>query len=158
MMDNQLQAFVYQSRAFLNDVFFPKLKNAVDQLSDEDLWWRPNEVSNSIGNLILHLSGNLRMWIVAALGGVAIHRDREAEFKERQRIPKAELLSTLQQALQETNQVLAGIQEDVLLRKYKISRYDITGTWAIYHVVEHFSYHLGQILYIFKLRTGRAPQ
>src|SRR5919201_86015 len=88
-----MQEFIEASRVFLRDDFLPKLKYCVEDLSESDVWWRPNEQSNSVGNLVLHLCGNLRQWIVSSIGGVQFDRDRDAEFAERRPRPKAELIA-----------------------------------------------------------------
>jgi uncharacterized damage-inducible protein DinB len=150
--------FIEASRLFLRDDYVPKLLHCVEQLSEEDLWWRPNEVSNSAGNLILHLCGNLRQWIVSSVGGVQFTRNRAAEFAERGPIPKATLVAHLRQVVQEVDDVLSRVTDAQLLTHLKIQKYDVTTMQAIYHVIEHFSYHLGQILYIYKLRTGTDPR
>ena len=124
-------------------------------MSEDDIWWRPNEV---FGNLILHLCGNLRQWIVSSLGGVEFKRDRDFEFATRGPVPRAKLIADLKQVLQEVDDVFAALKTDQLLTQYKIQKFETTGLQAVYHVVEHFSYHLGQILYIYKLRTGSDPR
>lgn len=152
------EEFIEASRVFLREDYLPKLVYCIEQLSDVDLWWRPNEVSNSIGNLILHLCGNLRQWIVSSIGGVEFKRDRDGEFATRGPVPKAELMINLTQTLFEVDRVLKGLESRRLLERLKIQTYDVSTLQAVYHVVEHFGYHLGQILYIYKLRTGIDPR
>src|SRR6185312_10301828 len=77
------QAFLDHSRQFLLRDFLPKIAACANKLSDDDIWWRPNDTSNSIGNLLLHLSGNVRQWIVSGVGGAPDARDRPREFAER---------------------------------------------------------------------------
>src|SRR5688500_417184 len=89
--------FIDQARTFLSDDYLPKLERCLEQLTDEQIWWRANEKSNSIGNLLLHLSGNARQWIVSGLGGAADARVRSQEFAERRLIPRPELLTILRQ-------------------------------------------------------------
>jgi len=122
-------------------------------MSDEDIWWRPNQQSNSVGNLVLHLCGNLKQWIVGSIGGRSVVRDRDAEFARRVPVPKGELISQIRSAVSEVDEVLAALPEQRLLQHCSIQTYHTSALQAVYHVVEHFSYHLGQILYIFKLRT-----
>jgi len=150
--------FIEASRVFLRDDYLPKLLHCVEQLPEEALWWRPNDVSNSIGNLILHLCGNLRQWIVSSIGGVEFKRDREAEFAARGPVPRAELIGNLKRVVSEVDGVLEGLESRRLLERVKIQKYDVSKLQAVYHVVEHFGYHLGQILYIYKLRTGIDPK
>jgi uncharacterized damage-inducible protein DinB len=153
----EAQEFIEASRFFLKEDFLPKLIHCVESMSDDDVWWRPNEQSNSVGNLMLHLCGNLRQWIVSSIGGTTIQRDRDAEFKTRDRLPKAELIGKLRAAVDDVDGVLATLPARSLLQRHTIQKYNVSGLNAIYHVVEHFSYHLGQILYIYKLRTGSDP-
>ena len=151
--------FIEASRVFLRDDYLPKVLHCVGQMSDADLWWRPNDASNSVGNLILHLCGNLRQWIVSSIGGVDFKRDRNAEFAARGPIPKTELVANLQQAVREVDGVLAKLEAERLLQRLKIQTYDDVSTLqVVYHVVEHFSYHLGQILYVYKMKTGTDPR
>jgi uncharacterized damage-inducible protein DinB len=149
--------FIEASRVFLREDYLPKLLHCMDQMSDDDLWWRPNEVSNSVGNLVLHLCGNLRQWIVASIGGVEFKRDRDGEFAARGPVPKAELIANLKRVIEEVDGVLAGLETGKLLQRIAVQKYDVSLMQAVYHVVEHFGYHLGQILYVYKMRTGRDP-
>ena len=81
-MADVAHAFIAQSRRFLSDDYLPKIERCLEQLSDEQVWWRANDKSNSIGNLILHISGNARQWIVSGLGGEQDNRRRDDEFAE----------------------------------------------------------------------------
>ena len=129
---------------------WPRLKGCVDSLNDEQVWWRPNEASNSIGNLLLHLNGNVRQWVVSSFRGSDAGRDRPAEFRAREGASAAELLRALETTLQEVAEVLSTVTEADLLRTFDIQGYTATGLEAIYHVVEHFAMHYGQIVYITK--------
>ena len=149
--------FIDASRTFLREDYLPKLLHCVDRMSDEDLWWRPNDVSNSAGNLILHVCGNVRQWIVSSIGGARIQRDRDSEFTTRGPIARTELLTNLKQAIDEVDAVLAQLDSSRLLNRVPIQKYNVSTLQAVYHVVEHFSYHLGQILYIYKMRSGADP-
>lgn len=149
------KAFLEESRRYLVREYAVKIRLSLEQLSDEDLWWRPNEQSNGIGNLLLHLAGNIRQWIVSGVGGAQDTRHRQAEFDERGPLPRAEVLRRFESALGDTDRVLAGLDPVVLTQDRKIQGRDTNVLGAIYHVVEHFGMHTGQILYITKLRTGR---
>jgi len=135
--------------------YFPRIQQCLETLSEEDVWWRAHETDNSIGNLILHLTGNVRQWIVAGLGGSPDKRDRPAEFSERGHIPKNLLLKRFEAALNEADSVLEKFDVSRLLEVRHIQKYDTTCLDAISHVVEHVSQHMGQIIYITKLRTGK---
>ena len=149
--------FIDASCVFLKDDFLPKLLHCLNAMSDDQIWWRPNEQSNSVGNLILHLCGNMSQWIVNSMGGGQFERNRDAEFSERKPVPKAELIARIDAVVNEVDKVLERVSPDGLLERFPVQVYTTSRLQAIYHVVEHFSYHLGQILYIYKLRTGRDP-
>ena len=148
------QEFIEASRVFLKQDFLRKLKHCVERMSEEDVWWRPNEQSNSVGNLILHLCGNMKEWIVKSISGEEFERHRDAEFAERRPRPKAELIANIEAAVGEVDRVLEQIPPTRLFERIPVQVYKSSRLQVIYHVVEHFSYHLGQILYIYKLRTG----
>lgn len=93
------QVFIARCRHHFAEDFLPKIERCLELLSDEQIWWRANPQSNSIGNLLLHLSGNVRQWIVSGIGGVIDARDRDAEFAARAIIPRDELLARLKQTL-----------------------------------------------------------
>lgn len=124
---------------------------SLQQLSDEEIWWRPNPASNSAGNLVLHLCGNVRQWIISGLGGAEFRRERDLEFSERGPIPRKELVTRLRRTVRDAGRVLAKLTDDALARKFTIQGYHVTGLEAVFHVAEHFSYHAGQIVYITKL-------
>ena len=149
--------FVDASRVFLRQDFLPKLLHCLNSMTDDQIWWRPNEQSNSVGNLVLHLCGNLKQWIVASLGGQKFHRNRDAEFATRARVSRLELISAMNTAVAEAESVLLNFPTDQLLVQYPVQVYQVSALRAVYHVVEHFSYHLGQILYIYKLQTATDP-
>jgi uncharacterized damage-inducible protein DinB len=152
-MRETAKAFIARSRYHLNEDFLPKIERCLDVLSDEQIWWRANAQSNSIGNLILHLSGNVRQWIVCGLGDGTDARDRDAEFAQRESIARAELLSLLKATLAEVDQTLARFDPERLLETQTIQGLDVSALDAILHVVEHFSMHTGQIILITKMLT-----
>lgn len=152
---NIAAAFIAQSREFLTNDYLPKITRCLESLSDQDVWWRPNEESNSIGNLMLHLSGNVRQWIVGGLGGAADERVRQAEFDERSIISRTQLFSRLSESVGAADAVLANFDVTALLRGYRIQENDVTALEAIFHVVEHFSMHTGQIILLTKQLTAR---
>jgi hypothetical protein len=147
--------FLDFSRRKLLAQYWPRLRASVESLTEEQVWWRPNEASNSVGNLILHLDGNVRQWLVASFNGLEDTRDRPAEFAERQVIPRAQLLETLGATIQEASGVLSRLTEADLLGTLHIQGYTVSGVEAVYQVVEHFGLHYGQIVYITKLVRGK---
>jgi len=146
--------FLAEARFHLMQQYLPWLRACLEKLSEEEVWWRPNAQSNSAGNLILHLCGNIRQWIIHGVGGALDERQRAAEFAERGPIPKAELLAQLEATLAEVEQVLQRVTAEELAQPRQIQGLDQTVLSAIFHVVEHFSYHTGQIIYLTKMRTG----
>jgi uncharacterized damage-inducible protein DinB len=144
------QAFVSQARTFLISDYLPKIERCVERLTDDQVWWRANAESNSIGNLLLHLCGNARQWIVSGLGGELDQRTRQREFNERAIISREELLARLRTTLGEVDDVLAGFKTAQLLDAFHIQGSDVTALEAIFHVVEHFSMHTGQIILLTK--------
>ena len=109
------QAFIVRSRAHLTEDYLPKIERCLELLSDEQIWWRANPQSNSIGNLLLHLSGNVGQWILCGLGDVTDSRDRDSEFAQREVITRDELLDRLRQTLSEADATLAKFDTDKLL-------------------------------------------
>lgn len=142
--------FLDFSRRKLLERDWPRLMTCVESLRDDQVWWRPNDASNSIGNLLLHLNGNVRQWLVTSFRSGDDTRDRPAEFAQRDRIRRDVLLGMLTATMTEAAAVLARLTEADLLRVYTIQGYTVTGLEAVYQVVEHFSMHYGQIVYITK--------
>jgi uncharacterized damage-inducible protein DinB len=147
-------AFIGESRVLLTKEFLPKIERAVGALADDDVWWRPNEASNSVGNLLLHLCGNVSQWILEGVGGRPFERRRQEEFDERRQLPAAGLLARIRTVVHEADEVLGALEPGALLEPRRIQGNDTTVFAAIYHVVEHFSMHTGQIIWIAKARTG----
>src|SRR5215217_7036689 len=148
------RAFVAHAANFLLRDYLPKLERCLEKLTDEQIWWRPNEESNSIGNLILHLCGNARQWIVAEIGAQPHTRNRDAEFAQRDTIPRDELLTLLRSTLSEVETVLSALDPAILLDRRTIQGNDVDILEAIFHVTEHFSMHTGQIIMLTKMMTS----
>jgi len=147
--------FLDYSRHKLIEQDWPRLRSCVEPLTGEQVWWRPNEASNSIGNLILHLNGNVRQWLVASFNRQEDHRNRSAEFNQAGSISASALLDQLGATIEAASQVLARLTPAELLAQYEIQGYTVSGLYAVYQVVEHFAMHYGQILYITKNLTGK---
>jgi len=137
-------------RRRLFDESMPRLKRCFEKLSEEDVWWRPNDNSNSIGNLILHLCGNIRQWMLSALGGRVDNRVRQMEFDERGPLPKDALIQKLDQVMREVDELLDQLHPKTLIEKKVVQGFEETGMSILIHVIEHFSYHVGQIVYATK--------
>lgn len=154
-MSDVAHHFIDEARLYLGAKYLPKIESCLELLTDEDVWWRANLQSNSIGNLLLHLDGSTRMWITSGVGGGTDGRDRQQEFDERELIPRAELIARLRRTVAEADAVLANVTEEDLLRRQHIRDDHVTALEAIFHAVEHFSMHTGQIIMLTKMRTGK---
>ena len=148
------QLFLAHSRQKLLEQYWPRLKSCVESLTSEQLWWRPNDACNSIGNLLLHLNGNVRQWLVASFNRQEDGRNRPAEFNQCESISASALLSQLGATMQQAAEVLARLTPADLAAPYEIQGYKVSGLDAVYQVVEHFAMHYGQILYIVKTLHG----
>jgi uncharacterized damage-inducible protein DinB len=144
-------AFIHEARRLLTEEYLPKIERCVEKLSDEQVWWRPNAESNSIGNLMLHLSGNARQWIVAGLGGASDKRQRQTEFDQQEIIPRVELVSKLRTTVADVDEVLSSFDATRLMEQFPIQGTQATALAAIFHVTEHFSMHSGQIILLTKM-------
>ncbi|HUI42431.1 MAG TPA: DinB family protein [Terriglobia bacterium] len=133
----------------------PRVEACFKRLSEEQIWWRPNDASNSAGNLALHLAGNVRQWLVAGLGGAPDERQRDREFSERGPLPPAQVVRALRQAVLDACRVLRRLTPRDLARTYSIQGMRVSGLNAALHVVEHFAFHTGQIVALTKQQEGR---
>ena len=146
-------AFIERSRYYLACEYPAKIRLAVAGLPHEIVWWRANDESNSIGNLLVHLAGNIRQWVVSGIGGVEGTRDRASEFAMRDGPDARELIALLESAVNDADAVLATLGSVDVDREVTIQGRKTTVLAALYHVVEHFSMHTGQILLVVKMRS-----
>lgn len=144
-------SFLERSRYYLCREYPTKIRAAVEAMPADRLWWRPNESSNSVGNLLLHLTGNVRQWIVSGVGGQPDVRKRNMEFAARGGATAAGMLDGLDATIREVDDVLRGLLPSELLERRTIQGRDTTVMEAVYHVVEHFAGHTGQIIWIAKM-------
>lgn len=149
---------IERSRYYLRGEYLPKIRQCVSVLPDGAIWHRDNESSNSIGNLLLHLAGNVRQWIVEGIGGQPSQRDRAAEFAARGGASGEELLAALEAALSDSDRVLSRVTSEETMRECTIQGRDTNVLAAIYHVVEHFAMHTGQIVLMSKMHAPGAIQ
>ncbi len=134
-----------------------RIEACLDLLTEDQVWARGGDHENAAGNLALHLSGNVRQWIVAGIGGAADTRQRDAEFAARGGLAKPELKRRLRETVDEACATLRAFPHERLTETLTIQTYRVTALEAIYHVVEHFSMHTGQIVFIAKMLTGADP-
>ncbi len=135
--------------------YLGKIEQAVAPLTGEQLWWRPNEGSNSIANLLAHLHGNLSQWVLAGLGGRTFERHRDEEFAARGGRSKAELLADLAATVTRCQETIRSLSPEDLARVRRIQKYELDGYRALFHTVEHMSYHTGQIVLLAKQLGAR---
>jgi uncharacterized damage-inducible protein DinB len=147
-------AFINRAIDFRTGEYLPKIERCLEQLNDEQIWWRANEKTNSIGNLVLHLCGNARQWIVCGLGSEPDTRNRDAEFAQRDPIARAELLQLLRSTMADVESVLRNLPSSTLLQKRTIQGNEVEVLEAVFHVTEHFSMHTGQIIMLTKILTA----
>lgn len=130
--------------------YFGKIERATAELDDAQLWWRANQRSNSIANLMLHLAGNLSLWILHALAGEANERRRSEEFSARDTLSKAELVERLESVVGRCRAALAALEPHQLERVRAVQGYEVDGRAVLFHAVEHMGYHAGQIVLLAK--------
>jgi uncharacterized damage-inducible protein DinB len=142
--------FLDRSRHYLAFEYPTKIRRCLDVLPADALWKRVDERSNSIGNLLLHLAGNVRQWIVGSVGGAADHRFRSAEFAAREGASADILFDGLRSTLDEADRVIGSLTAVQLLERRTIQGRDVSVLDAVFHVVEHFALHTGQIILLTK--------
>jgi len=131
-----------------------RIEMCVDRLTPEQLWMRHSENENAVGNLMLHLAGNVRQWILTGIGGAPDHRDRDSEFAAREGIGAQEMKANLRSTVEEAVALIRGLPPDRLTEIIRPQGYEGSVLAAIYHVVEHFAGHAFQIMFATKLLTG----
>ena len=145
--------FVSVSRQQLHDSQ-ARIEACLGKLSEDQIWSRQVEVENAVGNLVLHLCGNVTQWLLGGIGRQSVFRDRATEFSRREPLPRQQLVETLQDVMARSDAVLVQVTPDELLRRRTIQGHEVTGLQAIYTSVDHFAMHTGQIISATKRMTG----
>ena len=145
--------FIAAARASLAEGM-EKVEHCLSQLDDESVWWRPAEGMNSVANLMLHLAGNVRQWIVSGVGGAADVRDRPNEFNDRSGRPKAEVLETLRGAVRDADAVLARLRAEQMVERRRIQGFETNVLAAVFDTVAHFRGHTQEIIHITRAALG----
>ena len=146
MNDNAMaRAFTGYAARKLSD-HYSQIKRCAALLSNGQLWYRPNDSSNAVGNLLLHLRGNITQWILSGIAGRPGDRNRQAEFDQRDLLPTKTLVDNLGQTIDDATAVIEEMAAESLVREYEIQAYTVSGVAAVTHVVEHFAFHTGQIV------------
>jgi len=142
---------------FINNAIFrmnentPRIKKCFVELTEKEIWERPNPSSNSIGNLVLHICGNITQYIISGLGGAADNRQRDAEFTTSGGFSKSELLDDLTKTVNKANNIMLKLTRKDLQLVRSVQGFELSGMGITMHVVEHYSYHTGQIAFYTKL-------
>lgn len=145
-MDNVSREFIKQA-VYRFELNLPRIEKCLDELSEKEIWKRPNNSSNSVGNLILHLCGNITQYIISGIGGASDERNRDSEFSAEGGMSKDELREKIRTTVANAVKVMQNLTEDDLLQVKSLQGFDVSGIASIIHVVEHFSYHTGQITF-----------
>lgn len=133
-----------------------RIVTCLDMLTEDQVWYRPNDNSNSIGNLILHLSGNITQYIQHGIAGKKDIRSRDEEFSIiDSEIKKAQLKSIISETIYSACNIVNELSEEDLLHNKRVQVFDLNVLEIIIHVIEHSSYHVGQITYITKMLTDK---
>ena len=149
-----MNEFLQQSIYFLS-LNPPRIEKCLNHLNEKEVWRKPNENTNSIGNLILHLCGNITQYIHSSLGNEKDIRQRDIEFSTPNGFSKKELLLKITEVTDKAIHIIQNTTEEELLRKRMVQGFDYTGIAIIIHVTEHYSYHVGQIALWTKLLKNK---
>ena len=144
--------------ADLLDQSMTKIRHCVSQLNENQIWWRPEPSTNSIGNLIQHLTGNLRQWGVVPFTLAADRRDRDSEFQDEERLPSDQLISLLETVVAEAKNQWQHLAAGQLRRKIEIQGFEVTHMHAIVHTSSHFVGHTHQIIQLTRIQLGANYQ
>ena len=150
------ESFIAESARYLEEIHLPRLVEATATLPQSDLWWRPHDGVISVGNILLHLEGNVRQWIICGVGGAEDHRQRPTEFATTKGLLADELLMRLSTTVVDACTTIRSLDREHLSKSHVIQGMDTTVLAALYHVVEHFSWHTGQAVWIAKARAGES--
>ena len=144
------EQFIERSRHYLAFEYPEKIRQCLDALPADATWRRSDKDSNSLGNLLLHLEGNVRQWIITNVGRKPGERHRSAEFAAVSGDDAQTLFGRLRATLDEADAVIGALSPADLESRRTIQGRDVTVLDAINHVVEHFSLHTGQIILLTK--------
>lgn len=150
-MSDPLPYALTSLRNRITKVFPAQIRECVDRLDDEQIWWRPNEASNSVGNLVLHLTGSLNHFLNRQIGGFEYDRNREAEFNERRQIAKDELLAAFDAMVLKAEQTFDGLTIERLGDPSPEQRMYTVVIEDLISIATHIANHTGQILWITKM-------
>jgi uncharacterized damage-inducible protein DinB len=150
--ENHFEQVVLQAlQSRITNILPAQILSCVEDLSEEQLWWRPNKESNSVGNLVLHLSGSMRHYISKTVGGIEYERDRPAEFSDRKALTKDEVIATFKETILQVRQILDNLDTTRFLETTPEPAYNPTVLNLLFNVSIHLATHTGQIVFVTKL-------
>ena len=161
MVDLYRKYFLIMKKTIVNEFHFrvfdesyERIYKCLSMLDEKDIWKSPQGNIPCVGCLILHLCGNARQWVLSGLGDIEDNRNRDDEFIIHQNIRKAELIFLMENMKAQLRECLIDMDELLLNQRIQIQGFNVTGFSALVHVIEHFSYHTGQITTLTKLITN----
>jgi len=154
MAERIIREFIEQSLHRI-DENTPRINKCMNELEEADAWMRPNNASNSVGNLILHLCGNITQYIISSLGETEDIRERDKEFSANDGYSKSGLMKKLNTTIEKAKGIIQTMDRDNLLKKRYVQGFEYSGMGIIIHVTEHYSYHTGQIVFWTKLLKNK---
>lgn len=154
MLTKEMIVRQFEYRVF--EESYPRIFKCLSMLTEDQLWYQANSEIPAIGSLIMHLCGNARQWVLSGLGNLPDNRDRDSEFQIHQNIKKSDLIFLLENLRVNLRQTLKDLPAEKLEEYFEIQTFKETGLSVIIHVLEHFSYHTGQITTLTKLHTNLA--
>lgn len=155
---SELSKEIKKNTIYRMDESLRMVEKSLGELKEEEVWHRPNEASNSIGNIMVHLCGNITQYILAGLGENKDTRQRDAEFTISGGINKEQLMADLINLIEQVKEVVNGLTDEQLIKYYKVQGFSLSGVGILMHVVEHFSYHTGQIAFWVKYLKAKDLQ
>lgn len=153
MPNSELIVNEFKRRVFSES--YPRIFKCLSMINDDELWFTPNKNTPSIGSLVLHLCGNGKQWVVCGIGNAPDNRDRDKEFEKHKNIKKSDLVFVMENLKVQMTEVLHQIKEEDLRTPKRIQGFDENTFTVLIHVLEHFSYHTGQITTLTKLITNK---
>jgi uncharacterized damage-inducible protein DinB len=146
-MENSFCKEFNEQCVYRNEENTKRIIQCLEKISETEIWKTPNESSNSMANIILHLCGNITQYLISALGNYDDHRERDKEFSTRGGYNKAELIHKLSATVAQANDIIRHISEEALMKRYSVQGFNLSGIGIIIHVTEHYSYHTGQVAF-----------
>jgi uncharacterized damage-inducible protein DinB len=136
---------------------YPGQVNAcLDVLTDEDIWWRPNPQSNAVGNLVMHLAGSNRYYLEQVIGGRDIGRNRDTEFAARDGGTRDQVRAVWNHAVRVCEEILNSLEPSQMMQETDRTGKQTTYAQILLHVTHHNAAHMGQIVWITKMRHAGA--